>query len=277
MDGLSVHSRFVKHGPCPKCGSRDNVAWYSNGTGYCFGCRAFLLDNEGRREAVLRHVSTLARNEEIGNGHGVGTGLHNNEVSVRPVPHDVTTLYPQNIVAWLKMYDLTPADASKHNVVWSQYREQLVFQFFGSSRSDLLLWQARNFRKGVEHKHRFYTEGASNEVVAAYYPSKEERAGTAVVVEDCISAIKMAKSGYVGVPVLGSGMSDTKLRRLTQQYSDLVFWLDEDKFTQATDMARKGRLLGAKTCVVYTEDDPKCFEVKVIQDTINGKVQYNSR
>ena len=31
-------SDYVSHEPCPKCGSRDNLARYSDGHGYCFGC-----------------------------------------------------------------------------------------------------------------------------------------------------------------------------------------------------------------------------------------------
>lgn len=29
---------YVRHEPCPKCGSRDNLARYDDGSGYCFGC-----------------------------------------------------------------------------------------------------------------------------------------------------------------------------------------------------------------------------------------------
>ena len=36
---------FVKHEPCPDCGSKDNLARYSTGQGYCFSC--------GRWEAPL--------------------------------------------------------------------------------------------------------------------------------------------------------------------------------------------------------------------------------
>lgn len=31
-------SQFVRHEPCPACGSRDNLARYSDGHAYCFGC-----------------------------------------------------------------------------------------------------------------------------------------------------------------------------------------------------------------------------------------------
>jgi twinkle protein len=31
-------SKFLNHEPCPKCGSKDNLARYEDGHGYCFGC-----------------------------------------------------------------------------------------------------------------------------------------------------------------------------------------------------------------------------------------------
>lgn len=32
-------SDFIRHEPCPECGSRDNLARYSDGHGFCHGCR----------------------------------------------------------------------------------------------------------------------------------------------------------------------------------------------------------------------------------------------
>lgn len=29
---------FLRHEPCPKCGSRDNLARYADGSAWCFGC-----------------------------------------------------------------------------------------------------------------------------------------------------------------------------------------------------------------------------------------------
>lgn len=34
-------SEFVKHEPCPECGSSDNLARYSDGHGFCFGCNHY--------------------------------------------------------------------------------------------------------------------------------------------------------------------------------------------------------------------------------------------
>ena len=35
---MSDESHFLHKEACPKCGSRDNLARYSDGHGYCFGC-----------------------------------------------------------------------------------------------------------------------------------------------------------------------------------------------------------------------------------------------
>lgn len=34
-------SEFLHHEPCPKCGSEDNLARYTDGHGYCFGCNHY--------------------------------------------------------------------------------------------------------------------------------------------------------------------------------------------------------------------------------------------
>ena len=31
-------SKCLKHGPCPECGSKDNLAWFDDGHATCFGC-----------------------------------------------------------------------------------------------------------------------------------------------------------------------------------------------------------------------------------------------
>lgn len=37
---------FIMHEPCPKCDSKDNLARYSDGHGYCFGCGHYEKGNE---------------------------------------------------------------------------------------------------------------------------------------------------------------------------------------------------------------------------------------
>lgn len=35
-------AHFLRHEPCPKCGSRDNLARYSDGSAWCFGCSYYV-------------------------------------------------------------------------------------------------------------------------------------------------------------------------------------------------------------------------------------------
>lgn len=39
--------KFIRHEPCPKCGSKDNLARYDDGHVYCFGCQYHSNDEKG--------------------------------------------------------------------------------------------------------------------------------------------------------------------------------------------------------------------------------------
>lgn len=43
-------SEFVRHEPCPACGSRNNLARYTDGHGYCFGCEYYEHGDEEQLE-----------------------------------------------------------------------------------------------------------------------------------------------------------------------------------------------------------------------------------
>lgn len=45
-------STFLYHEPCPKCGSRDNLARYANGSATCFGCGYWEKPDEGFEGSV---------------------------------------------------------------------------------------------------------------------------------------------------------------------------------------------------------------------------------
>lgn len=61
MTKENPESSLVKHEPCPECGSRDNLARYSDGHGYCFGCGYYekSADIDKSRHTVTSKVSGL--------------------------------------------------------------------------------------------------------------------------------------------------------------------------------------------------------------------------
>lgn len=249
-------SRFVRHGPCEACGSRDNVAWYANGSGFCFGCGKFY---RGTLECFARSVQ----------GSYV---LSTQPVQLRSVPDDVNCEYPLKVLAWIKQYDLDVTDLIRNNVKWSPSHEQLIYLFYGEdaesgqddAKREVVLWQARNFREGTTHQHRFFTGGTPEDVIAVYPPGQTE--GTiGVIVEDCISALKVGKSGFVGVPCFSSAVSHRKLSRLAKRFDKLIFWLDGDKYKEAQKQERRAQLLGVSTGLIYTELDPKEYPIPAIR------------
>jgi hypothetical protein len=247
-------SHYVRHGPCSVCGSKDNVAWYSNGTGYCFGCGKLHKSKEFTPLGAMG--SGNPSNEQSASDTKHGGGL-------RPPPDDLDGNFPHKVVEWIAKYELEPQDLIKYHVKWSPSREQLVYLFHGES-NDVVLWQARNFREGTTHKNRFFTGGTPEKVVANYRPSQET--GTAVLVEDCISAIKIAMSGGgTGIPCFSSSMSNGKLIQIANRYNKVDVWLDNDKFNSSCKLSNRLKLLGCESRVIHTSYDPKeynLFELK---------------
>jgi len=60
---MNKSSRFVKHGPCEKCGSSDAVGWYSDGHGVCFSCGHYYNHNGNFNEDNL--LSELLPKEKL--------------------------------------------------------------------------------------------------------------------------------------------------------------------------------------------------------------------
>ena len=51
---------FVGHEPCPTCGSKDNLARYSDGSAYCFGCgHTELLGRDSQAERPFKPDKSL--------------------------------------------------------------------------------------------------------------------------------------------------------------------------------------------------------------------------
>jgi hypothetical protein len=81
-----------------------------------------------------------------------------------------------------------------------------------------------------------------------------------VLVEDCLSAIKVIHCeglGFDSMPLLGSGISRTKLSRLKSLYERLTVFLDGDMYPKAVQIMQQAQLLGFEATVVYSSLDPK--------------------
>lgn len=253
-------SRYLHHESCAACNSKDNFARYEGGSGFCFGCGYFERGDKAWSQSGLHRVGGTGRSSNVERGEG------ESDNGVRSPPDDtVFGDYPEVVLDWIGRYGLTAVELIRYKIGWSKRREQLIYHFYGAD-ADLVLWQARNFRKGTTHKDRFYTSGSSAEVVAAYYP-KQTR-DTACIVEDCISAITTCQAGIVGIPCLGSSMPEKKLAQIARMYKNVFTWLDEDKFKESNRLARQLSMLGCRTRVIQTKEDPKCYPLDYLESKL---------
>jgi hypothetical protein len=161
--------------------------------------------------------------------------------------------YPRHVVEWLGKYGISPEEGIKNGWKYGAKRDQLVF-VFKDEGGKVVVAQARNFWEGA--KTKYYNQG-SPESLLPIFQSGSVRAQKLVVVEDAVSAAKIARQ-CDAMPCLGSHLSNSKLARIRALgYQQLVFWLDGNKWKESTLMSDRAKLLGFKTKVVFTEKDPK--------------------
>jgi hypothetical protein len=175
---------------------------------------------------------------------------------------------PQKGVEWAKSYGIEVQELLSCNVLGCSGRlgiPRLAFTFRDQD-GQVILAQARNLEAGA--KPKYITYGKPNEVLPIYYfRSSERRTDCLVLVEDCLSAIKLARLTDA-MPCLASEVSPTKLKRLAGLYGTFLIWLDSDMYPKAQKMAHRLQLLGCKAHAVYTDLDPKCYEMKDIEATL---------
>jgi hypothetical protein len=244
---------FVEHTACPRCGSRDNLARYSDGSYWCFGCH---LLGRASDSGYIHHNETHSQ-------------LKEEYVSLQP---DLCFDYPGHVVSWLARYGISVGEAIKHGWKYSPYWDQLVF-IFNDEEGNPACVQARNFRKGA--KTKYYNQGSPSNVLPVFYPKREGEAGEGmdvaiVVVEDALSASRIASS-CPSMPCLGSYLPSHKLMALKRlKFNRLITWLDSDKLKESREIAQRAKWLGFDTRVVYTELDPKEYSNEEIKAYLQG-------
>jgi hypothetical protein len=171
------------------------------------------------------------------------------------LPNDAAFNYSPTCLAWVSKYGISVSELVANKVYWSNEKQQLIFTFWGNP-GELLCWQARNF--GAWAKTKYYTRGKPEHLLPIFFPSANATAPL-VVVEDCISAIKISRY-TASMPVLGSDLSPAKLKRLAsvlEASRGIVVWLDGNMYHKAQRIASRLQMLGVEARAVYTELDPK--------------------
>lgn len=240
---------FVRHEACPRCGSRNNVGVYEDGSKWCFGCHWWQPPDAWNFKPVKK-----------------GKPEHDDI----QLDDDLCFDYPRHVVEWLAKYGISVHEAIKHGWKYAPFRDQLVF-IFADAEGNIACTQARNFSPTA--KRKYFNQGSAQSVLPIFRSKdgeiRESTERTVVVVEDAVSAAKIARQSDA-IPCLGSYMSKSKLNALRLLgYEQMVVWLDENKLKESREIAEQAKWIGFTTKVVYTPLDPKEYSDEEIRENLS--------
>lgn len=242
-----MSSYFLSHTACPKCGSSDAYAEYSDGHFYCFSCRYY-------------------KPAKIVSAKQVENALFQNvKQNIYDLPIDISKNIPIDPYKWLKQYGITTKEIEDNSLSWSGSREMLIFPFFGETKDDVLFWQGRYFPARTP---KVFTSGFPDKHLSIH--SNENDSSSVVVVEDSISAIKVSRV-LNSSELLGSNLSKHKAMALSRQFDNLYIWLDSNKFQASIKFSQMYKPLFKQVVVVYSEKDPKEYSTQDIGAFLNVK------
>ena len=193
-------------------------------------------------------------------------------------PSDVSQHYSEGAVAWCKKYDISIEQMLQNNLYYSAARDQLIFGFEADGK--LLAYQARNLNP-VSKSKRYYTCGDINELLPIY-PCRHslpnsDNSRRLVLVEDCLSAIKVASVfddlsqtplGADSMSLLGSGINLKKLTQLRRSYDFLDVFLDPDMWHKSLNIVKQAQLLGFQARPIQSDRDPKEHSYQELLDKL---------
>lgn len=230
MNILHKKANFVKHEPCPKCGSRDNLARYSDGSAWCFGC--------GRYEAPPNNLENM----------------RNRLMKVAKVGADcepinlVARELPDKAYNWLKKYGLTGYEIEPF--LWTeQHGGRLIWPVYAHDEETLIFWQGRSFDK---HRPKYLSSGKLVEEQVFGYG----KTPTCHLVEDVVSAIKLGRHATT-VCLFGSNVGVNRLESLCRRFGRLALCLDPDKTAEAFLAASRAKSIGLDVRAYAMPADPK--------------------
>ena len=245
-------AKFLRHESCPRCGSRDNLARYSDGGAFCFGCR-YSERRQGASFVPIREAMPTS----------------NEGLETISLPEDAITFYPSCVKDYLDKYDLSVVEAIRLGALWSESRQQFIYPYYATDPDTgeryLACYQARNFNQQISGP-KYFNKGKTTEVIPIICgPVSGDKRTRLVITEDALSALKVARQ-CDAMPALGTNVPVSKLNVIARQYTRLTVWLDSDKWREARHIADNFKWLGLSADTIYSELDPKCYSDEQIKE-----------
>ncbi len=260
---------FLRHTGCPKCGSSDALAHYSDGGTFCFSCGV----PSGANATSFDATKAFEEDEE----------------ELPLLPTDLSHDFPETVIKWLQPTGVTLAELIRNGYFYSRFKRGCVRLLPRQDAStenhiphrDVWVHTGRctheirigfgNFSEasqGSRKKAKTIFNGDKEQADGRVQFAKDsgEKTEACCIVEDSISAIKCGRV-VDSIPLFGSSVSNNKLTRIIGPYKKVYVWLDSDKLHVARNIAERCIMLGKDAYVIYTDKDPKYMEFNYEQTT----------
>lgn len=236
-------ARFIRHEGCPRCGSKDNLGVYDDGSKWCFGCHYY----EGR-DAAKFVPKLLDQPGHSPNGDSLLGGI-SQEIS-----------YPGVCVDYLARFGISVQEAYANGARWKESTRSLCF-LYKDLEGNICCVQERSF-SGNPKIPKYLTRGSTYEV----FDLVGNKGKSVVITEDKLSAIVVGRVCDAS-PALGTVYQQWKLLELFKRgYRHVYVWLDSDKWREGREICEKAQWIGMSATALLTEEDPKCYTTEQIQE-----------
>ncbi len=237
-------SRKVQH-----CGSSPAARINHSNAGislYCFRCGEQEFIPHGPRSAA-EILAARAATEELR--------------EARDIPKRCQGLteegVPSEALLWTLRTGLTPEEAT----------DVYGFKYDPKTRRVLIPLMGGFIARAVfKEQPKYIRSGSMDQEI---WEQRVDESNTCVITEDILSAIKVYRSGFSSIAILGTSISTTAASRIGT-YEHVICWTDGDKAGDAAWLKLRKRMALYDTTLsrIRTDDDPKNISITEIKRLI---------
>ncbi len=233
-------------GRCPACGRKED--------GFAISRLA-----DGRLAYICHHASCGLKGF-IGGDNPRATTVASPPIKASHKPFkEVLEPLPTSVVLYLgEKYDLQPETLDLYNVQWCPASESIAMPIrYGNTSIGITLKTLYAIPKRV-FTYKFTDV---RELIAWYRRNLSiytEYNTSVILVEDQLSAMRLAQYGYSSVALCSTHLNVTRVVELCKVFDRAVLWLDADAFNKAVKYIQDYAFFFKDGMgLVYTGDDPK--------------------
>ena len=209
----------INHTACP-AGRDTRARLYIKRTAsvvlcYCHNCEGSLVLSKAR--TMLPPQEMRAVLEKMEKEHATST-----EVVLPDDTKEDVTAWPDEARAWFYQYELDDTDIARYRIGWSDSLQRIILPVYEEGK--LVWWQGRS----LTSPQKYYNITTAKKPVFITKPAITVKRGVCVV-EDMVSAIKLAKTGKVHGCVLFGTHAPDELAELLRPFPKGWVWLDRDE------------------------------------------------